>query len=172
MEKFVFPQVLIDAAEKAVKNDVAHESLNAPVPFKTAYGVVGATPKRVQFVPTPVKEGERRGAVQAFKDQCDINRIMAKYQLTGSIEWIQKHEGQFGDVTGMSFQNAMDQVLRAEEMFNDLPSTVRKRFGNDPGAFFDFMHDSGNSEEMVKLGLAVKRPDPEPLAPVAPAPAS
>jgi phage internal scaffolding protein len=41
-------------------------------------------------------------------------------------------------------------------MFNDLPSSIRSRFGNDPAAFLDFVNDEGNADEMIKLGLIEK----------------
>jgi len=147
-------------------NDVAHEAYNASVIFKTAYG----PSRRVRVVSLPLRPGDRRGAVQSFAQACDINRIMAKYQLTGSVEWVQKHEGRYADVTGLSFDSAMETVLRAQAMFDDLPSSVRARFGNDPGAFFDFVNDPNSGEELVRLGLAVKRPDePAPVVPAVPA---
>lgn len=127
--------------------------------FKTGYGVY----PRVQFHPTPLAEGERRGAVQSFREECDINRIMAKYQVTGTVTWLSKHAGQYADVTGVDFSSAMETVVRAQEMFDDLPSSVRDRFANDPSRFFDFMQDDGNLEEMVKLGLATRRTVPVPL---------
>lgn len=37
-----------------------------------------------------------------------------------------------------------------------MPSEVRKRFGNNPGVFMDFVSNPDNKEELVKLGLAVK----------------
>lgn len=137
--------------------------------FRSAY----SRRLRCQVFPQPVREGERRGAVQSFKDVCDINNIMRKYQRTGAIDWVNAHEGQYLDVTGMTFEAAMDHVVRAQEMFDDLPSSVRKRFSNSPAEFFDFMQDASNAEEMVKLGLAVKRPeDSPPLKPEGAGPAA
>jgi len=134
-------------------------SRDGPADFRTAYG-----PKlRVSLVTPPLVAGQRRGAVQSYKNECDINRIMAKYQLSGAIDWVAKHEGSYADVTGHTFESAMDTILKAQTLFGDLPSSVRNRFQNNPAAFFDFMHDPENSEEMVKLGLATKRADPEPV---------
>lgn len=99
--------------------------------------------------------GESR-TKQSFKMECDINHIMAKYQKTGAITHFTKHSPQYGIATGMQFQDAMNLVCEAQEMFNDLPSSIRSRFGNDPAAFLDFVQDEGNADEMVKLGLAEK----------------
>ena len=59
------------------------------------------------------------GAVQSFKDECDINNIMAKFQRTGMLEWINTHEGTYGDVTGASFEASMATILKAQEMFDE-----------------------------------------------------
>jgi len=98
---------------------------------------------------------------QSHQRECDINNIMAKWQKTGVIEHQSQYQGQYGDFTEMpgDFQEAQNQVLMAQEMFMTLPSSVRNRFHNDPGAFLDFANNPENGAEMVKLGLAAVRED-------------
>ena len=96
--------------------------------------------------------GESR-TKQSFAKECDINHIMAKYQKTGAITHFAKHSPQYGIADGQTFQDAMNLVCEAQEMFNELPSSIRSRFGNDPAAFLDFVNDEGNADEMIKLGL-------------------
>lgn len=93
------------------------------------------------------------GAEQAPKKQCDINYILQDYQRTGMIQHAKNYAGKYDDVTIDSFQDAMFLVKRAENMFNDLPSSLRKRFNNDPGEFLQFSQNPENKEEMVKLGM-------------------
>jgi phage internal scaffolding protein len=95
--------------------------------------------------------GESR-TKQSFAKECDINHIMAKYQKTGAITHFAKHSPQYGIADGQTFQDAMNLVCEAQEMFNELPSSIRSRFGNDPAAFLDFVNDEGNADEMIKLG--------------------
>lgn len=114
------------------------------------------------------------GAVQSFKKECDINQIMAKYQRTGMIEWLSRRDPEYLDCTGEAFQEAMFTVIKAREMFAELPSSMRDRFKNDPGELLRFLGDEANRQEAIELGLVAK-PD-APLAPVkvevvAPAPA-
>ena len=47
----------------------------------------------------------------------------------------------------------MNIVASAQQEFDQLPAPVRKRFGNDPASFLDFVHDDSNIDEMAKLGL-------------------
>jgi len=92
---------------------------------------------------------------QSMKDECDINRIMLKWQKTGVIEHANTYEGSYGDFSAITgdYHEHMNIVLAANEMFETLPSTVRKKFQNDPGQFLDFVSDDSNREEMISLGL-------------------
>lgn len=106
------------------------------------------------------------GAKQSFKDECDINRIMARYQVTGVLpEQIQPGTPQYVDVTGIDYQTGMQKIAAAQSLFAALPAAVRLRFKNDPGEFLDFTQnpDPAAQAELVELGLAV-RPPHEPLA--------
>lgn len=74
---------------------------------------------------------------QSFKDDCDVNRIMKRFQQTGIVDHVNKFAGDYGDYTDLpqSYHEACNQVLEAESMFMSLPSTVRSHFDNDPGKF-------------------------------------
>ena len=102
---------------------------------------------------------------QSFSRECDINQIMLKWQKTGLVSHTNNFQGNYGDFLGLpsDFQEAQNQVLAAQAMFSSLPSSIRKRFGNDPSAFLDFVQDDENREEMVRLGLASKPDDPDPV---------
>lgn len=104
---------------------------------------------------------------QSFKDECDINQIMARYQKTGILDFTAKHAAQYGDATGIEFQQGMEIITRAQAMFADLPSSTRAKFHNDPGEFLDFCHDPANRSQMAEMGLL--RPDYIPPTPEAPA---
>lgn len=101
---------------------------------------------------------------QNFKKECDINHIMAKFQKTGAIEHRNAYQGQYGDIPAITFHEAMNLVLDAQEQFMSLPSSLRKRFSNDPAEYLDFVQDSANLDEMVKLGLANAPSPAEPSA--------
>lgn len=105
---------------------------------------------------------------QSFKDECDINTIMRRYQATGLIDHVRRDIPQFQDVTGYDFHEAMNLVSEARALFLDLPSSVRERFSNDPGQFLDFVNNPANAEEMVKMGLATR--SSLPATPVATTP--
>lgn len=108
---------------------------------------------------------------QSFKDECNINNIMAKYIRTGTIDFVNKHQAQFGDCRGLdNYQEALNTIQQATETFADMPAALRKRFNNNPGEFLEFVEDPSNREEAVFLGL-INKPA-TPVAAPAPAPAT
>lgn len=99
---------------------------------------------------------------QAFRDECDINKIMQRFKKVAGVEYLEKFNGyvsgQFGDFSAVAdYRSALDQVRRAEAVFMALPAIVRKRFENDAAKFLDFCHDPANIDEMVSMGLATKK---------------
>ncbi len=79
---------------------------------------------------------------------------MARFVKTGMIDFVNKHEPQYGDVTALDFQSSMERVATSREMFADLPAKVRDRFNNDPAELLQFLEDPRNKAEAVLLGLA------------------
>lgn len=98
-------------------------------------------------------------AQQQFKDQCDINVIMAKYQKTGEFAHATKKEGRYADFTGITdYKEMLDTVQYAKEAFSLLPAKVRARFRNDPAELLAFVQDDKNYDEALKLGLVERKP--------------
>lgn len=113
--------------------------------FTTAYG-----PKRHAPLTFPPGSGRTR---QEFKAEADINVIMKRYAATGVLEYLNKKQPQYADVTGRDYQTAMDLVANARTAFEELPSALRARFANDPGQLLDFIADPENYDEAAELGL-------------------
>lgn len=92
---------------------------------------------------------------QEFKDECDINKIIARHSKTGIISHIASGKPVYGDFASIgNYQDSMNTVLAAQEAFAALPASLRKRFDNDPSIFLDFVDDPRNASELVELGLA------------------
>lgn len=102
-------------------------------------------------------------AKQSFKAECDINTIMQKYQQTGLLDHVQRVQGSYGDFTSVAdYQLHLDQVLAAQDAFMALPSSVRKRFDNDPSHLLGFLADPANRDEAIALGLVSPPSAPQP----------
>lgn len=108
--------------------------------------------------------------MQADADRCDINKIMARHSATGLVDHLSQHHGAYGDIAGaLTYQESMDLIRNADEMFSSLPSKIRTQFDNDPGQFLAFCEDPDNEEEMVQMGIKepqppVAEPKPEPVS--------
>lgn len=98
---------------------------------------------------------EQSRTKQSFRDECDINNILKKYQTTGILPDLIKTNPQYGDFSSVeTYQESMNVVLHANEQFESLSSHIRDRFNNDPTKFLEFATNPQNGKEMVKLGLA------------------
>lgn len=98
---------------------------------------------------------------QQFKDEADINYIVQVYDSGGVLvgqTGAAPREPMFGDFSNLpdNAQEAYNQILEAKSNFNQLPIEIRQRFNFDPAAFFEFVQDPANVDELVSLGLAVR----------------
>jgi len=123
--------------------------------YRTAYG-----PRQRLSIAFP----ETGRTKQEFKNECDINTIMARFDKTGILAFTNRFQPQYGDTTGIEFQNSMETIAAGRSMFQELPSAVRARFQNDPARFLDFVHDERNLDEMREMGLL--RPSDAEAAPL------
>lgn len=95
---------------------------------------------------------------QQFKEESDINNIVDRFMKTGhlpdpvSMPQYVDYEGVF------DFQSAMNVVRQADENFMRMDAKVRARFHNSPQEFLEFFADPANTDEAVRLGLAVSKP--------------
>lgn len=106
--------------------------------------------------------GDKTPVKQEFKDECDINVLMKRYQKTGLFP---QHPGQqpryVSNIGAPDYQEAMNIVSAANQQFSGLNSELRKRFDNDPSKFLEFVNNPDNAQELVDLGLR-EAPKPEP----------
>lgn len=103
---------------------------------------------------------------QNQRDDADINTIVKRFGLNGTLPQNIRTplNADFEDV--FDYQSAMNVIIEGDRAFAAMPADVRKRFGNDPAEFMNFISDEKNVDEAVKLGLRVRRPEPLPEKPV------
>lgn len=125
--------------------------------FNSRYGVTGMKPGIVFTEPS--------ATLQSFKDDADINCIIARYENTGVLvdpTVPVSRTPDYGDFSEMpDFQTAQNVIVAANNAFNALSSKIRERFGNDPAAYFDFVQSlkegSDDYDEAIRLGI-INRP--------------
>lgn len=106
---------------------------------------------------------------QNFKDECDVNNIMRKFEKTGMVSHVNSVQGTYADYTDMpqSYHEALEQVQSAHDMFMTIPAKIRAEFNNDPGEFLAFVEDPANADKLRDMGLAKAKPEPVPDPPKA-----
>lgn len=110
--------------------------------------------------------------VQSEKDNCDINVIMNRYATCGTplpyrtdgVQPVYADVSELGD-----YMENFQRCKQAEELFNALPSALRKELDNNPANLLAFIQDEANRERCVEYGL-LNKPVVEvsQTAPVAP----
>lgn len=109
--------------------------------------------KRVQLA--FVGERSRSRTKQSFKDECTINKIVAKYRKSGDPRILGlTGTPYFGDFTGvLDYKQSLDFVIEAQNSFNELPAEIKTRFNHNPGALLEYLADDKNADEARELGL-------------------
>lgn len=121
-------------------------------------------PRAAIRVITPIV-GESK-TKQSFKDECDINVIMRRYEATGILPGMERAVGaRYIDCTGADFQEAQLIVAAGKSAFAELPARIRARFANDPAKLMEFLADKRNLEEARELGLV--KPEQKEATPLA-----
>jgi phage internal scaffolding protein len=92
-----------------------------------------------------------------FQKDSEAGNIINRFQKTGQLPAPSKLPPEYGFANSMSYHEIWNQVLAAQNAFQELPSKVRSRFNQDPGAIIDFCNDASNFDEAVELGL-IERP--------------
>lgn len=111
---------------------------------------------------------------QAFKDECDINNIVRKFEATGILDHVNQAaaRGLYQDLpSGLDLQAGLEMIRQAEEAFMALPAAARAEFDNDPVLFVEAFNNptEAQQERFIALGLATDvRPPKPPEAPTAP----
>lgn len=97
---------------------------------------------------------EEKRTKGSFKEECDINKIIARAKKSGMLPPSAKVPvyGDFADVP--SYQAALDLVIQAEAAFAALPADVRAECFNSPQVFLEKVKDENWA---IAKGLAVKK---------------
>ncbi len=95
---------------------------------------------------------------QAFKHDCDINRLLARAQKSGSLDHLTKYEGMYGDFEQFDFLAAQLQIRKAGEIFEALPSELRREFQQSPRLFFEFVNNPLNKDRLKDIFPALAKP--------------
>lgn len=107
---------------------------------------------------------ESAATQQQFKDECDMNRIVANAQRGIAPKYLARGVPRFGDFSEIpDLTTAYAQIKAAEEAFAELPAALRLELGNDPKRIDELTQDQAKRFNLLKE-------DKTPQAPAAPTP--
>lgn len=114
------------------------------------------TPRKVQIFCTAEEDCTK----QSFKDECDMNNIVARINKTGFVpleaqDSLRRLIYDDASTAPQSLEAAYEIVQRAEDAFAALPARVRERFPH-PAALLAFVENPDNMKEAQDLGILAK----------------
>lgn len=97
---------------------------------------------------------------QEFKDAADINNVLGKWRRQGFVEHVNVKTGIYGDFTSVSsYQEALDRVAAAQDLFFSLPARIRSMCENDPARFPTLLDDPAFVETLAEFNVGVDEPE-------------
>ena len=104
---------------------------------------------------------------QSFKDHCDLNKIVGRYDKVMQDEFLSSHfdsrGGTYADVSEVpDYRTALHIIRDAEESFNRLPEEWRDAYGGDMHAFVRAIDDPDQRSRLEALGVFEKRDTANP----------
>lgn len=98
-----------------------------------------------------------------YSQECDANYILDRFKKTGQLSHTAKVRGAYGDVSDLpDLHTALTQITEANNAFMSLDAKLRRKFNNSPEEMIEWLKDSSNDDEAIKLGLKVKKPSKSP----------
>jgi len=102
-------------------------------------------------------------AQQHMKDECDINVLVERFGVTGSMP-VAPIEPSYGDFSGVGdYHTALNKIKAADEAFMALPAKIRAKFDHDPNALLNYLQNEENRDEAIQIGLIDGKPVVEPI---------
>jgi len=118
---------------------------------------------RVQTIITDTKTA----TIQSEKQQSNINNIVAKAHKTGQLPILMGRQPIPTLPDAMTYQDALNKVVFAQQQFERLPAAVRAQFSNNPENMLNAISQSDKNPEtklaLQKLGIL--NADPAPITP-------
>lgn len=104
-------------------------------------GIRGTFVKDLTTNPPSLKkvgETDQYAITQSFKNECDINRIIARYQA-GDISVLSRVQGLYSDISGLPNDptEMMQLGFLANSAWDNLDPEIKSKFNNDKSVFVD-----------------------------------
>lgn len=120
-------------------------------------------------VTTPL--GSEVKTKQSFKNQCDINDLVARHRRTGLVDHTTSRKPLYGDFTAATdLFTHINATNAAEDEFRTLPAQVRRLCNEDPVELLNLLATEPGCESLRTAGLVVTDEPSNPPLSEAPSP--
>lgn len=98
--------------------------------------------------------------IQAFKEECEIENILARCIETGDYSALERAQGSYMDISEMpnNIFEAHQKIKEAEETFNQLPLEIRSKYDNN---FNKYLLDFGSENWMKNMMIEEPKKETE-----------
>lgn len=91
---------------------------------------------------------------QSFKDEVNINNIMARWAAGSYVPEPRRSQPSYGDFSNATdYKEALDRINQARTEFMALPPALRGKFSNDPAELLAWLDNPENLDEAREVGL-------------------
>ena len=97
--------------------------------------------------------GTKKIVDESQKQLTDVSVLLEPAIKNGLLRHSTKFTEEYDDIPSITYQDALQTVATATQMFQELPNAWRKRFHNDPKEFLEFTANPENATEMQKMGM-------------------
>lgn len=94
--------------------------------------------------------------IQSEKKNQDINNIVARAHVTGHLPVLMQRQPIQQLPDSMTFQEAMDKVVHAQQSFERLPAEIRIKFDNDPKKLLKALEDPKKNLDLLKEASVIE----------------
>lgn len=95
---------------------------------------------------------------QSFKDETDINQILARAWRGGAISHLAKYGATYGDFSDIDdLLTAHQRLEKGQQIFNELPAELRREFGT-PAKFYNYVNDPANADKLERVLPQLAKP--------------
>lgn len=89
---------------------------------------------------------------QAYKDSCDIHKILANAATGQTLSHLAKHGATYGDFSDIGdLMDAHAKLAKGLAIFQELPGEIRSEFNNDARAFFEFVNNPKYTDQLARV---------------------
>jgi phage internal scaffolding protein len=115
------------------------------------YVLIHPTTKKVLKVQTYISQ--QKIVDESQRELTDVHALLEPAIKRGLLRHATKFTEEYDDIPAIDYQEALNTVAKADQMFAELPTKWKNRFNQDPNEFLKFVHDPANGNEMISMGM-------------------